>query len=133
MENEHITIMENKQRHGCVTAWLILMIILNSFTALMYLLFGNTIVQNLASDASVSMIMLLGLFGVGNVIFAILLLNWKKVGFYGFVATSLIVFIINISIGLRIGQSLFGLVGIAILYGVLQIKGGDRPAWNNLV
>ena len=29
-----------KQRHGCVTTWLILMIVLNSFTALLYI-FGS--------------------------------------------------------------------------------------------
>ena len=133
MENEQIQAMENKQRHGCVTAWLIIMIILNSFIAIMYLLFGHVIAQNLPHDVSTPLIMLLGLAGLGNVVFAVMLLKWKKLGFYGFVVSSLIIFIINLSIGLGILQSLLGLIGIAVLYGVLQIKGGDRAAWNNLV
>ena len=41
-------------------------------------------------------------------------------------------FIINLSIGVGIGQSVFGLVGIAVLYGVLQIKKDNIPAWDKL-
>jgi hypothetical protein len=70
--------------------------------------------------------------GIGNVVFSILLFKWMKIGFWGFLITSIGALIINLSIGLGIGQSLFGLVGIAILYGVLQIKKDNVPAWDNL-
>lgn len=46
--------------------------------------------------------------------------------------TSILTLIINLSIGLGIAQSLVGLVGVAILYGVLQIKNGNVTAWDNL-
>ena len=52
--------------------------------------------------------------------------------FMRFLLTSIGALAINLSIGLGIGQSLLGLVGIAILYGVLQIKKDNIPAWNNL-
>ena len=90
------------------------------------------ITKNLSMDVSNSMIILLGIICIANVIFSVMLFQWKKLGFWGFIITSIGAFIINLSIGLGIVQSLFGLVGIAILYGVLQIKKDNIPAWDNL-
>lgn len=121
-----------KQRHGCVTAWLILMIIVNSLTSLVNLFASDMITKNLPGNVSTQMVILLGVIGIGNVIFAVLLFQWKKIGFWGFVVSGIAAFIINISIGLDIVQSLLGLVGIAVLYGVFQIKKDNIPAWDNL-
>ncbi len=122
----------SKQRHGCVTAWLIFMIIANSLTAILYLFAGDMIAQNLPGGISNSMLVLLAILGVGNVIFSILLFKWMKIGFWGFLATSIAGLVVNLSIGLGIMQSLFGLVGITVLYGVLQIKKDNVSAWTNL-
>jgi hypothetical protein len=124
--------MEQKQRHGCVTAWLILIIVLNSLTALLYLLGGNFIRQNLPSEVPTSMMILLAVLAALNVVFAVLLLTWKKIGFWGFILTSLAAVAINLSLGLGIAQSLIGLLGIVILWAVLQIKQNDVSAWKNL-
>jgi hypothetical protein len=121
-----------KQRHGCVAAWLILMIILNSLVAIIYLFASDMITKNLPGNVSTTMIILLGFIGIGNVIFSVLLFQWKKIGFWGFIVTSIAALIINLSIGLGTGQSVLGLVGIAVLYGVLQIKKDNVPAWDNL-
>ena len=124
--------MESKQRHGCLTAWLVLSIVLNSLGAMVYLFAGDMITKNLPKSISYPMSISLALLGIANVIFSVLLLQWKKLGFWGFTVTSILTFIVNINIGLGVGQSLFGLVGIAILYGVLQIKKGNATAWDNL-
>lgn len=121
-----------KQRHGCVTAWLVLMIIVNSLLAIYYLFASDMVTNNLLGNVSTTMIILLGVIGIGNVISSVLLFQWKKIGFWGFTITSVCALIINLSIGLDIGQSLFGLVGIAILYGVLQIKKENVTTWENL-
>lgn len=121
---------EPKPRHGCLTAWLVLMIIANSGAVIMYLLAGNTIRQNLPNAAPWA-IPLLIVLGIINIICAIALFQWKKWGFFGFVVTSAIAFGINLSVGLGIGKSLLGLLGLAILYGVLQI-GNENKAWNQL-
>lgn len=130
------TINENqngaKQRHGCVTAWLVLMIIANSLTAMTYFFASEMVIKKLSMDVSNSMIILLGIICIANVIFSVMLFQWKKLGFWGFVITSIGALIINVNIGLGIAQSLFGLVGIGILYGVLQIKKDNIPAWDNL-
>jgi hypothetical protein len=130
ISNENSNVV--KQRHGCVTAWLILMIILNSLIAIIYLFASDMITKNLPGNVSTPMIVLLGIIGIGNVVFSVLLFQWKKIGFWGFIFTSIGALIINLNIGLGIGQSLFGLVGIAILYGVLQIKKENVTTWENL-
>lgn len=128
--------MENlnnqKQRHGCVTAWLIFMIIVNSLTGISYLFGGEAIAQNFPNGTSNTTLTLLAILGIGNAIFSILLLRWMKIGFWGFLVTSIAALIINLSIGLGVLQSIFGLAGVAILYGVLQIKKNNVPAWDNL-
>lgn len=132
MENLNSPTNTPKQRHGCVTAWLILIIVANSLTAVLYLLAGDLITQNFPGEISGSMLIVLALLGLANVIFAILLFMWKKIGFWGFLATSIVALIINLNLGLGIGQSILGLIGIAILYGILQIKQDNVSAWDNL-
>ena len=132
MEEINETPVVIKQRHGCVTAWLILMIVANSAVALVYLFASEFITKNLPGEVSNLMIIILAVIGVANVIFAILLFQWKKIGFWGTIVTSIATFGININIGLGIGQSLFGLIGLGILFAVLQIKEKEVSAWQNL-
>lgn len=132
MDNQTEKTTEPKQRHGCVTAWLIFMIIGNSISSLTYLFGGNLIAQSFSGGISSFMVALLFFLGLGNVLFAVMLLKWKKLGFWGFIFTSICAVIINLNLGLGIQQSLFGLMGIVILYAVLQIKKDDVAAWENL-
>jgi hypothetical protein len=118
-----------KQRHGCLTAWLTLMIILNSILSLVYL--ASAAGASSESRLPTFALLLLSAVGIANVACAIALFKWKKVGFYGFIGTSAVAFFINISIGLGIGPSLIGLVGIGLLYGVLQI-GNEHAGWRQL-
>lgn len=118
--------METKKRHGCVTAYLIFMIVANSLTALYYLLSGNDLgIPN-------NLLMLLIILSFANGFFAVLLFQWKILGFWGFIISSIGALIININLGLGIGQSLIGLVGIAVLFAVLQIEKDHISAWKNL-
>jgi len=128
-ENENTNTL--KQRHGCVTAWLILMIIGNSFIAVAYL-FATEFMSDFMEGIPKTMIVLLGIFSIANVVFAVMLFRFKKFGFWGFVGTSIVVLVINLSADLGIGQSISGLIGIAILYGILQIKKDNVTTWENL-
>jgi hypothetical protein len=120
-----------KQRHGCVTAWLTLIIVANAFGSLIYIFFCDTILAN-EPNASASMLMLLVFLSLSNVFFAAMLLKWKKMGFWGFVITSVAVFILNLLVGMSNVQSIAGLAGILILYGILQIKNKDTSTWSDL-
>ena len=121
---------EGKKRHGCLTAWLILMLVANSATALMYLLGRDAIQRQLPNMPgwAFPVLIVMALF---NLACAIALFRWKKWGFWGFCASSVIALAVNLSAGLGIGQSLGGLIGVAIFYGVLQI-GKENKGWPQL-
>ena len=121
---------EQKQRHGCLTAVLVLMIIANSAAALMYLFGSSSIKQSLPGMPSWALVVM-GVFSVFNLVCAVAIFKWKKWGFWGFIASSIVVLFVNLSIGMGIGQSLLGLVGIALLYGVLHI-GKENKGWPQL-
>jgi len=121
---------DGKNRHGCLTAWLVVMIIMNSLSALMYLFGSDAIRQALLKMPgwSFPVLIVLSLF---NTVCAFALFKWKKWGFWGFCASSVFALFINLSIGLGIGTILSGLIGIIVLYGILHI-GKDNKGWPQL-
>ena len=121
---------DGKSRHGCLTAWLALMIIANSASALMYLLSSEAIRRSLPNIPgwAFPVLIVLSLF---NLVCAIALFQWKKWGFWGFCTSAAVALVINLSIGLGIGATLGGLIGVALLYGVLQI-GSENKGWPQL-
>jgi hypothetical protein len=120
---------EVKQRHGCLTTWLVLMIIANSLTALIYLLDKNAIKPNLHAPAWSRLA--LAVIGMANLVFSIALLRWKKWGFFGIVGTSILTLFVNLRNGVNPGFAVFGLTGVVMLYTLLQI-GKDRKGWTQL-
>lgn len=119
-----------KKRHGCLTAWLGLMIVVNALTALAYLL-GSSMMRQAMPNAPAWAFPVLIVFAVINVVCAVALFQWKKWGFWGVCVSSAAGLVVNLSIGLSIGSVVLGLVGVAILYGILQI-GGDNKGWPQL-
>jgi hypothetical protein len=112
-----------KKRGILLTGWLILMLIANSLTAISYFIGSSFFAEILAIPTwSLYTLGLLALFNVG---FAIFLFNWKKWAFFGFCGTTVVTFVINLSIGLGLG-SITGFLGIIILYLIL------RPKWSLL-
>jgi hypothetical protein len=117
-----------KERHGCLTAWLVLMIIVNALTALSYLVLTLLVRKTVAPAWA---LLVLAVACIANVVFAVALFRWKKWGFLGFLGTTIVALVINLRIGIKPAFAIVGLFGIAILYGVLQI-GGERKGWNLL-
>jgi len=124
---------DKKRRHGCLTTWLLLIIVGGVLGFILYWPGGKAARRdpswaNPLRDA----------LHVANAIFAIALWRWKKWGFYGFVATALAGLVINLSVYLpahRYRSALVGVVGavaaISILYWVLQM-GNEKKAWTQL-
>lgn len=104
-----------KKRGFWLTAYLVLMFLVNPFTAYMYFSSPNLMID-IYPRASIELIYLLGLMCAVNVILGIGIFNWKKWGVYGFYAIVCIAFIINLYIGLGIGTSIIGLVGGLIVF-----------------
>ena len=118
------------QRHGCLTTYLVFVIIINSALSLTYLLGADWLRRNGPNTPDWAF-WALAILGVVNVISAVALLRWRRWGFWAFVASALAGLVINISIGLGL-QGVFGAAfGVAILYGVLHI-GDERKAWPRL-
>jgi hypothetical protein len=119
-----------KKRHGCLTAWLVLMIVGNAAAALMYLLGSAMIRENLPGAPGWAFPVLI-VFALFNLVCAVALFQWKKWGFWGCCVSSVVVLVVNLSIGLGAGTVLFGLVGVLLLYGVLHI-GKEDKGWPQL-
>ncbi len=129
-ENNQVPVEGGKQRHGCLTAYLVFALLANAVSSLIYLFAGESLIRSLP-EAPVWIVYPLAILGFANIACVIGLFTWKKWGFYGFIGTSIITFGLNLSSGLGIAGSLSGLIGIAILYGVLQI-GEQNKGWPQL-
>lgn len=75
-----------------------------------------------------------------NALGAILLLNWKKIGYWLFVGSSAACFAIMVSFAIiggftiAVGASMFGAIaGPIILWAILQIKKNEVCCWKQLV
>ncbi len=149
---------KEKKRHGCLTAWLVLLIIFSSLTILSYslYLFGSgmfvRILQNpqyVSQIPESSLLQLRNLlntpiwvfvvfimFTVFNIACVVALFMWKKWGFWGYFASSALALTINL-IYFRSGilttviSISASILAVLILFGVLQI-GGKNKGWPQL-
>ena len=97
-----------------MTAFLIVAFIANPLSGLFYLFSGSTI-TNLPQWT----IPVMGLFSFANFVFALAIWKWKKWGAYGFAASALAAFVINV-LYVGIGGAVMGLLGAAILAFLLR-------------
>jgi hypothetical protein len=123
-------VASGKNRHGCLTAYLIVMIIANSLTGLLYVFGADAIKQRLPNMPNWAFPVLIAM-AIINLVCAVALFRWKKWGFWGFALSSLVVFAVNLAIGLSITSAILGLFGVAVLFGVLHI-GKENKGWTQL-
>jgi hypothetical protein len=108
-----------KQRHWCLTAWLILMIIANSIVIL-----SGLMAMTIKSTIALS-------FFIANVVFLVALFQWKKWGFFGYVGTNILIMVRGLTTGWHIGRFLLQVLWVLILYAVLQV-GKEKRGWTQL-
>ncbi len=125
-----------RKRHVFITCWLIWGIFVNAYFAYLYLFNADQALMNLdnllPTDSQRLLIVMLGIMSSLNILFYILLIKWNKIGFYGIVVTGLSSIVINLYIGYDLILSFFGLIGILILYSILQLKKNGVSAWQLL-
>ena len=130
MENEQTL---EKQRHGCVTALLIFMMMANSASVILYFFASEFISKSLSVKLSDSDKIILSIFHIANLISCILLFQWKKTGFWFYIITDLAVVVLYIYQGKGISQLWSALFGIALLFGVMQITTkSKKTTWEDL-
>jgi hypothetical protein len=109
-----------KKRGVWLTGWLILMLITNFFTAVMYFVFNNAIMSVYPNiDPAAGYIF--GLIGLANFVFTIFLFKWKKWAFFAFCGSAIISFIMNVFIVGFLG-SILGLMGPVVLYLLMKSR-----------
>ena len=111
-----------KKRGTLLTVWLAIMLILNTITALSYLLL-NTSIASFYPDIPSWIFYLYGLLSLANATFVIFLFKWKKWALFAICASAAIIFIMNIAVGIKTTTAIAGLLGPIILYLIM------RPKW----
>jgi len=115
-----------KKRGAWLTIWLVFMLISNFFAALMFLLLNKTI-ASVYPNVAMWVWYVYGSLSLAIFVFVILLFMWKKWPIFAFIGIEVIVFIMNLVIGLGIVVSVIGLAGPIILYLSM------RSRWNLFV
>lgn len=108
------------ERGGCLAALLILMMIGNGLTILVYLVMGDKIARQARIPEWGSYLM--AFFGFLNIIFAYLIYQWKKAGVIGICINAACILVANLALGLGV-SSFGGLIGIIILIALVS------PRW----
>jgi hypothetical protein len=122
--------MSNKQRHGCLAAYLIVMMVL----AVIGIIFSLLAVALGGAATQPLWTIILGIIvGIFNLVCLAAVWRWQKWGFYGILGASVFYAIISFASGAGMGvATLIGaVIGMLIFYGVLQI-GGDSKGWSQL-
>ncbi|MDR1525907.1 MAG: hypothetical protein LBS79_11740 [Tannerella sp.] len=115
-----------KQRNGCLTAWIFIIMLVNAGIGILILALQDNL------DLSESDVTVQVLISLLIVICGILLLKWKRIGFYLMLTAYLAGIIYSLSTGGGM-QSFSGILGIIILWGLLNKKAdGGVSAWNQM-
>jgi hypothetical protein len=121
-----------RKRHGFTSFWLILGVISCVLYGIMFLFVPN-IVTKYWNVSSGGLVMLLGFVTLASIIYYVLLLHWKKIGFQLLIGFEVAIFILKIMMGINIILPLLGLIiSIAIMWGVLHLRKNGRTAWEQL-
>src|SRR6266516_1099007 len=107
-----------KKRHGCLTTYLVLAIIANFATALLYLLGREAIKRSSPQhipDWAFPVLIAVCLF---NLVCAIALFRWKKWGFQGLVVSAAVALGVNVAIGLGPLGASRGTIAVLLTYDV---------------
>jgi hypothetical protein len=134
-----------KQRLGCLTAWLVLMILTNAVGLVRVPLTVGALEQALP-DFPAWVVWPAFVLVLLNVVFAIALLNWKKWGFFGLLGASVGALALNLYLlsqldleraipqaaaGVVAVSAVGSLLGVLILFALLRV-GGEMSGWSQL-
>ncbi len=118
------------ERPGCISAYLILVLILNCICVLVYMFLISRTFKVIKFTPDLAM---MGIVTCGfNVYFCVKLLLYKKSGFYGLIVCALIAYVMNLLAGISPLACTIGLGGIPLLYAILQARSNGIPFWKRL-
>jgi hypothetical protein len=119
--------MELKQRHGILTAYIVLGLIVNALNLIFIII--KVISNGIENSIPIFQLILM----VMQIVFFIALYKWAKWGLYGLFFTSLGYSVLSLYLsGVLFTSILWFLIFNAILGGVLALKKGQNSGWANL-
>jgi len=111
-------------RGGWLTAFLIMMVIVNTLSAGSYF-FRSDLLRQLNPALTEGTTLILGAGSLLNILFALLVWKWRKAGIYGFFIVAAIAVVVNFKIGMPLHLTSMGVAGPVILF-LLAL-----PRWSN--
>lgn len=113
------------QRGGCLTAFLLLLIVAYPVLALTYWL-GSAVIKRSVPTMPDWFSPVMAIACLYDFAFAIAIWKWRRWGVYGYGVITALVFAANLAIGWPFLRALMGLLGFAVLVLLL------RPRWRYL-
>jgi hypothetical protein len=121
---------EPKSRHGCVTVWLILVILANTSLALVCIVAREQLLARFPAEIS-WLIPVTTVLAIANLICAVALLNWKLWGFVGMCLVAVASMGINLYFHAPVTDIAACVVGPVVL-GILLQFGDRKSTWSQL-
>ncbi len=122
-----------KERHGCLTAWLMMYLFAYFLIAIFNLFFAKHFTKLLHFPNSKVFTLATGFIAIFSLFFTMQLIRWKKIGFYGYLCCAIILSSLNLMKGSNFAIIFYFLFDIILLYALLQINGKDGiTAWEKL-
>jgi hypothetical protein len=122
--------IEDRDRHGFTTFWLVISLI--GYVVMAGAFLFQPYITAYMYGASKGLVQFLGLVSVVGIVSGALLLRYKMLGFTLFVVVSLLSLILDLVIGMGFWPVLGNLGNIAIMYGVLQFRRKGKTTWEQL-
>jgi len=127
-EKQAIGSLKEKERHGCLTSWLILTTVISVMFIILYL--GRAFYRQYTPDLPWWTIPVLVIIQLSEITCIIALFKWKKWGFWYFCVACGTAGVVNIL--LRVNVTAIGaFVSIAVTFIVLNI-GKENKGWSQL-
>jgi hypothetical protein len=125
---QNSTNIKEKSRHGCLTAYLVVLIVGNAISLIVYLLGGLAP----ANDRPAWLLAFYSVIAGFDIVCAIAIFMWKKWGVYGLCGVTFAGLVISIIQGELLIISLINLIiSLGLLFWVLNI-GGENKSWPQL-
>lgn len=111
--------VSNRERAGCLSYWLAILVLLNVVGIVSYLTGGNSVFYLPPNPPTWAIGLLIGATVVSAVC-AYGVWMWKRWGLYGFVASFIVAMIAHVIIGGNPIAALFTILGLFMLYAMLR-------------
>lgn len=109
------------KRGGCLVAFIGFMIVANAVVALVYFTATGTIAGQFPRLTE-GLVRVLGVAALVNILWAILVWRWRRIGVYGLIVMSALAFAVNVYVGVPVLQAIVGFLGPVILVLLVRKK-----------